>query len=118
MNTHHFVIPFFDVKHGQYAAVAITRSGANLLKKVWQAFIYRSDRIVAREHAKMIQSQNKFDAQLHTAQLPAGQQIDNRVDKKLAGLDAKVKSIIKDTVKSQSIKKEAISFDHSLLDNE
>ena len=34
------------------------------------------------------------------------------------GLDAKVKSIIKDTVKSQSIKKEAISFDSALFENE
>jgi len=34
----------------------------------------------------------------------------------LAGLDAKVKSIIKETVKSQFIKKEAISFDSSLLE--
>ena len=36
----------------------------------------------------------------------------------MAGLDAKVKSIIKDTVKSQSIKKEAISFDPALFENE
>ena len=34
----------------------------------------------------------------------------------MAGLDAKVISIIKDTFKSQSIKKEAISFDSSLLE--
>ena len=34
------VVPFFDVKHGPYAAVALTRSGANLLlKKVREAFI-------------------------------------------------------------------------------
>ena len=106
------VIPFFNVKHGQYAAVALTRSGANiLLKKVWEAFIIRRERIIAREHAKMVQNQKKFDDKLHAAQLPAGLQIDNRVDKKLAGLDAKVKSIIKETVKSQSIKKEALSFD-------
>ena len=85
---------------------------------MWGAFITRRDRIVAREYAKTIQNQREFDVQLQTAQLPAGQQIDNRVDKKLAGLDAKVKSIIKDTVKSQFIKKEAISFDPSLLENE
>ena len=93
-------IPFFNVKHGQYATVVLTRNGANkVLRKVWEAFITRRDRIVARECAKTIQNQRKFDVQLQTAQLPAGQQIDNRVDKKLAGLDAKVKSIIKDTVK-------------------
>ena len=34
----------------------------------------------------------------------------------MAGLDAKVKSIIKETVKSQFIKKEAITFDPSLLE--
>ena len=66
----------------------------------------------------MVQNQKKFDDKLHAAQLPAGLQIDNRVDKKLAGLDAKVKSIIKETVKSQSIKKEAISFDPTLFENE
>ena len=78
------VIPFFDFKHGQYAAVALTRSGANLLlKKVWEAFITQRDRIVVRAHAKTIQTQKKFDDKLHTAQLPAGQQIDNRVDKKI-----------------------------------
>ena len=34
----------------------------------------------------------------------------------MAGLDAKVKSIIKETVKSQFIKKDAIIFDASLLE--
>ena len=34
----------------------------------------------------------------------------------MAGLDAKVKSIIKETAKSQSIKKEVIAFDSSLLE--
>ena len=38
----------------------------------------------------VLQSEKKFDAQLQTAQLPARQQIDNRIDKNLAGLDAKV----------------------------
>ena len=34
------VLPFFQRKHGQFAAVALTRSGANkLFKKVWEAFI-------------------------------------------------------------------------------
>ena len=68
------VIPFFNVKHGQYAAVALTRSAANkLLRKVCEAFITRRDRIVAREYAKTVQNQRKFDSQLQTAQLPAGQ---------------------------------------------
>ena len=31
------VIPFFAIKHGQFAAVALTRSGTNKkLKKVWE----------------------------------------------------------------------------------
>ena len=50
------------------------------------------------------------------AKQSAGEQMDARCDKNLAGLDAKVKSIIADTVKSQSIKKEAILFDTSLLE--
>ena len=36
----------------------------------------------------------------------------------LAGLDAKVKNIIKETVQSKSIKREAIEFDQSLLECE
>ena len=52
--------PFFNAKYGQYATVALTRSGANkLLRKVWEAFITRRDRIVPREHAKTIQNQKK-----------------------------------------------------------
>ena len=70
------------------------------------------------EHNKTLQNQKKFDAQLENAQLSAGQQIDNRIDQNLAGLDAKVKSIIKDTVKSHSIKRDAIEFDQSLLECE
>ena len=69
-----------------------------------------------KEHQKVINSQNKFNSQLLNAQQYAGQQIDNRVDKTLASLDAKVKSIIKDTVKSQSIKKESLYYDPSLLE--
>ena len=68
------------------------------------------------ENIKICQHPRKFDSQLQTAQQSAGQQIDSRIDKNLAGLDAKVKSIIKETVKSQSIKKEAIYFDPSLLE--
>jgi len=34
------VVPYFTVKHGQFAAVALTRSGANkMLRKAWEAFI-------------------------------------------------------------------------------
>ena len=97
----------------RFAAVALTRGGANkMLRKVWEAFFIQRDKIVLREHHKSVGNQNKFDAQLKVAQQSAGQQIDSRVDKSLACLDAKVKSIIKETVKSQSVKKEATNFDH------
>jgi hypothetical protein len=59
--------------------------------------------LVLREHQKNINDQRKFDAQLKNAQQSAGQQMDNRVGQNLAGLDAKVKSIIKETVKRQFI---------------
>ena len=111
------VIPFFTVKHGQFAAVALVRSGTNkLLRKAWEAFIMRRDRIILKEHNKSLLNQKKFEAQLENAQLSAGQQIDNRVDQNLAGLDAKVKSIIRDTVKSHSIKRDSIELDQSLLE--
>ena len=93
------VLPFFTIKHGEFAAVALTRSGANkMLRKVWESFIIRRGRIALREHNRTLSSQKKFDAQLENAQLSAGQQIDRRIDQNLAGLDAKVKSIIKETV--------------------
>ena len=41
-----------------------------------------------------------------------------RCDKNLANLDAQVKSIIKETVKSQLIKKKSMMFDHSLIECE
>ena len=111
------VLPFFTNKHGQFAAVALTRSGANkMCRKVWESFIIRRDRITLREHNRTLSSQKKLDAQLETAQLSAGQKIDRRIDQNLAGLDAKVTSIIKETVKSQSIEREAIEFDQSLLE--
>ena len=51
------VMPNFTLKHGQFAAVAVTRSGANkLLKKVWEAFITRRDKLISREHAKVVQT--------------------------------------------------------------
>ena len=107
------MVCFFNLKHGQFAAVTVIRSGANkVLKKVWEGFISQKDRIISREHAKVVhlQSQRKFDTQLQTAQLSAGQQIDKRIDENLAGLDAKVKSIIKETVKHQYIKKESLAI--------
>ena len=72
------VLPYFTVKHGQFAAVALVRSGANkMLRKVWEAYIIKRDRIILKEHNKTLQSQKKFDSQLENAQLSAGQQIDN-----------------------------------------
>ena len=110
------VILFFTVKHGQFGAVALERSGVTkMLRKAWEA-IMRRDRIILKEHNKSLLNQKRFEAQLENAQLSAGQQIDNRVDENLAGLDAKVKSIIRDTVKSHSIKRDAIKFDQSLLE--
>ena len=107
------VIPHFTLKHGQYAAVAVIRSGVNkLLKKVWEAFINKRDKLILREHAKVVQNQRRFDTQLKTAQMSAGQQIDLRIDTKFADLGATIRGIIKDTVKHQSIKKE--SFVHAV----
>ena len=71
-----------------------------------------------KEHNKSLSNQKKFETQLENAQLSAGQQIDKRVVQNLAELDAKVKSIIKDTVKRHSIKRGAIDFDQSLLECE
>ena len=87
-----------------------------MLRNVWGAFILWRDGLIQSEHHKIIIVQKKFDAQLKPAQHSAGQQIDNRVDRNMAGLFAKVKSVITETVKSQSIKKEAITFDSSLLE--
>ena len=70
-----------------------------MLRKVWEAYVTKKDRIILKEHNKTLQTQKKFESQLENAQLSAGQQIDNRIDQNMAGLDAKVKSIIKDTVK-------------------
>ena len=48
------VVPYFSVKHGQFAAVALTRRGAKkMLRKVWEAFTLRRDRILLREHQKL-----------------------------------------------------------------
>ena len=75
------VLPYFQIKHGQFAAVALTRTEANkMLRKVWEAFIIRRDRLVLRKHQKNLSDQRKYDAQLKNAQQSAGQQIDNRVD--------------------------------------
>ena len=43
------VIPFFAIKHGQFAAVALTKSGANkMLRKVWESFIKKRDNCFKR----------------------------------------------------------------------
>ena len=55
---------------------------------------------------------------MKAAQQSARQEIDSRCNKDLACLDAKVKIIIQDTVKSQSITKKAILLDSSLLECE
>ena len=62
-----------------------------------------------QENNRIYQFTNRLDAQLKAVQQSAGVQIDARCDLNLAGhgIDGKVKHIIKDTVKSQSIKKEA-----------
>ena len=114
---HEIVLPFFRIKHGQFDAVALTRSGANkMLKKVWEAFIIRRDIIILREHHKTLNTQKKYDAQIKAAQQTAGQQIDSRCDKNLASLDAKSKKHHQDTIKSHSIKMEAILFYPSLTE--
>ena len=65
---HEIILPFF-IKHGQFAAVALTRSGATKpLKKVWEAFILKRDRLILREQHKCINSQKRVDAQLKSAQ--------------------------------------------------
>ena len=84
-----------------------------MLKKVWEAYINKRDKIILREHAKVVQNQRKFDTQLQTAQMSAGQQIDLRIDTKFADLDATIRSVIKDTKKNQYIKKESFAEDES-----
>ena len=69
-----------------------------------------------RDHHKNLNAQKKFDDQFKAGQRSAGEQIDSMCDKNLANLDAKVKSIIKETVKSTSIKKESMMFDPSLIE--
>ena len=65
---------------------------------------------MVREHQKSVSSQKRFDAYLKAAQQSAGAQIDARCDINLARIDDKAKCIIKDTIKSKSIKREALSF--------
>ena len=50
--------------------------------------------------------------------MSAGQQIDKRIDEKFTGLADTVKSIIKETVKQQYIKKESFTFDNSIFEEE
>ena len=72
---------------------------------------------MAREHHKSVSPQKSHAAQLKASQQSDGAQIDARCDVNFAGRDDKVKRIRKDTVKIQSIKKEALSFDISSLTN-
>ena len=52
------VVPYFQIQHGQFAAVVLTRSRANkMLRKMWDAFILRRDRIVLRENQKNLSDQ-------------------------------------------------------------
>ena len=45
------IVPLFQIKRGQFAAVVLSGGGATkLLKKVWEAFFVRRNRIVLREH--------------------------------------------------------------------
>ena len=61
------VLPYFQIKHGQSAAVTLVRSGANkMLRKVWEAYIIRRDRIVLREHQKNINDQKDLIFSLKT----------------------------------------------------
>ena len=63
-----------------------------------------------RKHHKSVNSLKRFGVQLKAAQQSAGAQIDARCDINLARIDDKAKCIIKDTIKSKSIKREALSF--------
>ena len=112
------IVPLFQIKHGQFAAVALSRGGATkLLKKVWEAFIVRRDRLVLKEEQKSLQTKQRFENQLKAAQQSAGAQIDARCDANLANVDDRVKRIIQETVKSQSIKKDALAINISTLSN-
>ena len=112
------IVPLFQIKHGQFAAVALCRGGATKsLKKVWEAFIVRRDRLVLKEQQKSLQTKQRFENQLKAAQQSAGAQIDARCDANLANVDDRVKRIIQETVKSQSIKKDALAINISTLSN-
>ena len=50
--------------------------------------------------------------------MSAGQQINKRIDEKFTNLSDTVKSIIKETVKQQYIKKESFTFDDSIFEDE
>ena len=43
------IVPIFAIMHGQFTAVALTRAGANnYLRKIWESFINKRDRILLR----------------------------------------------------------------------
>ena len=58
---HEIILPFFKIKHGQYAVVALTRSGTTkLLKNVWEALIVKRDKVILREQHKSINAQKNL----------------------------------------------------------
>ena len=59
----------FKSNTANFSAVALSRGGATkLLKKVWEAFIVRSDRIGLREQQTSLQTKKIFGNQLKAAQ--------------------------------------------------
>ena len=57
---HEIILLFFEIKHGQVAVVALTRSGATkLLNFFLGSFILKRDRLILREQHKSVNSQNK-----------------------------------------------------------
>ena len=73
------------------------------------SFYYQKGQNLAKRASQISQLKKKI-------QQSAGAQIDTRCDTSLSGIEDKVKRIINETVKNQSIKKEALMFDLSLLD--
>ena len=43
------IVPIFAIKHGPFAAVALTRAGANkVLRKIWESFINKRENLTER----------------------------------------------------------------------
>ena len=86
-----YKVLLFKIKHGQFAAVALSRSGATKhLKKLWETYVIKRDRVVLREHHKALNSQRRFESQLKAAQESVGVQKDESCYVNLAGIDSKV----------------------------